>query len=144
VIGDASGDGRRAIHGGQNADVVARRDFAVVRSAPPDDALEGRPRLDELRRLCIDAECVVAIERTHRQVVQMHVLARCNRSTREADDLVVAAYRRTGSNRTGRDLVTGRNEPRDGDVLVEQFRTADQLLAGDDDVVRRMQANRQR
>ena len=38
VVGDAARDGRRAVHRRQDADVVARRDAAVV----ADDALERR------------------------------------------------------------------------------------------------------
>ena len=74
----------------------------------------------------------------------MDVLARTDRATREADDLVVPPHRIADGDRARGDLVSRRHETHDGDVLVEQFRAADELLAGDDDVVCRMQPDRQR
>src|SRR5206468_10386300 len=70
-------------------------------------------------------------------------IARCNRAAREADDLVVALDRRTFGNRACRDLVPGRHEARDRDVLVHQRRPADELASCDDDVVVGMEANRE-
>jgi hypothetical protein len=70
VIGDAAHDGRRAIDRRQKADVVARRDAAVG----ADDAVNvagGSTKRVGSRR----AERVVALERAHRQVVQMNMLA---------------------------------------------------------------------
>ena len=84
-------------------------------------------RLDIRRGLRIHANRVVAIEVAHRKIVQMHVLARRDRPAREADDLVVASHGLTDVDRPRRDLVAGRNQARDGDVLVEQLRAADQL-----------------
>jgi hypothetical protein len=40
--------------------------------------------------------------------------------------------------------VSRRHQARDDDVLVEQLGSSDQLLARDDDVVGRMQSNRER
>ena len=65
----------------------------------------------------------------------MHVLARGDVAAREADDLVVALDRRAGADRVRRELVSDGDESRDSDVLVGDPRAADQLHAGDDDVV---------
>ena len=135
MIGDAADNGGGAVDGRQDADVVARRNPAVL----PDDAHEGRGRRDVLRRLHVGAECVVAVETPHFQVVQVHVLARRDVAAREADDLVVALDRRAGANRACRELVPHGDEARDGDVLFGDPRPANQLGAGDDDVVGRMQ-----
>ncbi len=140
VIGDSARDGRRAVDRRQDADVVARRDAAVG----TDDAHESRRRIDVLRGFRIDAERVIAIERTHLQVVEMDVLAGGNVATREADDLVVAAHRLALADRVRGDLVAGRDESADRDLLVEQLGAAHELRAGDDDVVGGMQPDRQR
>ncbi len=71
----------------------------------------------------------------------MHVLAGRDVAAGEADDLVVAPHRFAFPDRARRDLVRGRDEPDDGDLFVEQRRAADQLRAGDDDVVVGMKAN---
>ena len=62
----------------------------------------------------------------------------------EADDLVVALDRRARRDRARRDLVPGGDEPADRHVLVGDPRAADQLRAGDDDVVVGMKANGER
>ena len=73
----------------------------------------------------------------------MDVLARRNGAACEADDLVVATHGLADGDRARRDLVARRHEADDGDVLVEQFGAADELLAGDDDVVGGVQPDRQ-
>ena len=131
IVGDAARDRRRAIDRRQDADVVARRDATVI----ADDALERRRRLHVLRGLGVGAERVVAVERAHREVVQVDVLAGRDVPACEADDLVVALDRLALRDRARRDLVAGRHEPRDGDFLVDERAAADQLASRDDDVV---------
>ena len=58
VVGDRARDRRRAVHRGQDADVVARRDAAVG----ADDAVERRRRGDVLGRLRAARRRVVARE----------------------------------------------------------------------------------
>jgi hypothetical protein len=70
VLRDVLRDGRRAIHGGEDADVVARRHAAVGTN----DALEGRGRRSRHRRLVRLAEGVVAGEVPHLEVVGVDVL----------------------------------------------------------------------
>ena len=91
--------------------IVARRHLAGIRTIPANDAHELCRRIDVRRRLGVDAERVVAIERAHREVVQMDVLARRDVAAREADDLVVAPHRLTLPRAPRRHLVAGRHEP---------------------------------
>ena len=139
-VGDAVRDGGRAVHGRKDADIVARR-HAPIRA---DYAHEARRRIDKLRGLRFCAERIVARELAHRQVMQMHVLARRDRALGKADDLVIALDGRAGRNRMRRDLVAGRHEARDLDALVEERRARDKLLASDHHVIVLMEANGQR
>ena len=88
-VGDHARDMRAAVHRGEDADVVARRDPAV-RAA---DALEGRGQIEIRHRLDVDAIGIVLGEIAHAAVMGVHVLARRNRRGGEADDLAVAADR---------------------------------------------------
>ena len=105
VIGDGARHGGRAVHAGEDADVVAGGDAAVGAH----DALEGcrlRRRLRSgARRRAIG---VVARELGHRQVVRVHVLAGLDVARGDADDLVVAAHRLAGGDRAHRHLVARR------------------------------------
>ena len=139
-VGDAVRYGRGAIDRRQNADIVARRHAPVGTN----DALKRCRRIDVARRPGIGAEGVIARELAHRQIVQMHMLARRDRAFGEANDLVVALDWRAGSKRARCDFVPGWNQPRHLDVLVEQHRPRDELLSRDDHVVVGMQANGQR
>jgi hypothetical protein len=140
VTGNPARDRRRAIHRRQDSDVVARRDPAVR----PDNAHERRGLRDELRRLRVGAERIVALEAAHREVVQMHVLAGGDVAAREADDLVVALDRGARAYRMRRDLVPDGDEAADREILFADPRAADQLRAGDDDVVVGMKSNGER
>ena len=97
-----------------------------------------------MRGLRFCAEGIVARELAHRQVMKVHVLARRDRALGKADDLVIALDRRAGGDRMRRDLVAGRHEARDLDVLVEERRARDELLTSDHHIVVRMKANGQR
>src|SRR5215472_12830050 len=92
-VGDAMCNGRRAIDGGQDADVVPSGN-ATVRTHDP---IEGRLRLGIARGLRVDSIGVVARELTHGEVVQVNVLARSDCTFGKADDLVVALHRFAGA-----------------------------------------------
>ncbi len=134
MIGDGAGGSRRAVHAGQDADVVAGGHPAI-------GPLDAHERGFAPRRIGLDvgAEGVVALEIAHRQVVRVHVLAGRDRPAGEADDLVVAAHRLAGGDRPGGDLVPGRDQALDDHVLGGG--AADELGAGDQDVVLGMQAD---
>ena len=140
VIRDRAHHGRRTIDRGQNSDVVAGRDPAIG----ADYSHERRGLGCVVRGLDLGAERVIAGELAHRQIVQMHLLARPDGPGRKADDLVVALDRLALGDRARGDLVARRDEPDDGDVFIAQQGAADQLLAGDDDVVLRVQADGER
>ena len=144
VAGDAARHRGGAVHRGQDADVVARGDAAAIGAVLAHDALEGGGGRDVVRGLGIGAEGVVALELAHREIVEMHVLAGRDVAAGEADDLVVAAHRRAGLDRARGDLVAGRDEPGDGDVLVEQSCAAHELGARDHDIVGGMEADDER
>ena len=144
LVGDRARDRRRAVDRRQHTEVIARRDLPRVVPVAPDDPLERRRTVDVLRRPRVRAERVVAVERAHREIVQVHVLAGRDVARREPDDLVVALHRLAPADRARRDLVRRGHEPRDSDVLVDQAGAADQLRAGDDDVVVGMEADRER
>jgi hypothetical protein len=129
---------RRAVHAGEDADVVARGDAAVG----PADAEEAGLALGRLGP-GVRAEGVVARERAalgaHAQVVRVHVLARRDRLGGEADDLVVAAHRLAHGNGAGGDLVAGWDQAAHRNVL--DGGAADQLGARDQHVVVRMESD---
>ena len=136
IVGDDVGDMRRAVHAGQDADVVARRHPPVG----PHDALEGRRRIEIGGRPHVLAIGVVLGEIAHAAVVHMHVLARRDRGEGEADDLAVAADRLAGRVRAHRDLVPGRDAHRGRDTLGHR-RAGQQGGAGDHHAVVGMQAD---
>ena len=72
------------------------------------------------------------------------MLAGADVARREADDLVVALDGLAGADRARRDLVTRRNQPGDGDVLLGEQRAAHELRAGDHDVIVGVKADGQR
>ena len=88
-------------------------------------------------------ERIVAVERAHREVVQVDVLARRDVAARETDDLVVALDGLPLRDLVRGDLVARRNEADDRHLLVDERGAADQLASRDDDVVIRMEANRE-
>ena len=101
-------DGRRAVHGGQHADVVACS-HAAVRAH---DAHERGGFGPGVRgpRVRAGHPRGVTVEAAHRQVVYVHVRAAADRLRSEADDLAVAADRLASRNVTHGHLVTGRNQ----------------------------------
>ncbi len=138
VVGDRAGGRGRAVHAGQDADVVARGDTAVGAL----DAHEGGFAPGGLG-LHVGAEGVVAREVApavaHAEVVRVHVLAGRDRLAGEADDLVVAAHRLAGGDGARGDLVARGDQPPDGDVL--DLGAAHELGARDQDVVLRMESD---
>ncbi len=104
-VGDHAGHMGAAIHRGEDADIVARRDAAVA--AP--EAHESRRQIEIRRRLDVHAIGVVAVEIAHAAILGVDVLARRNRLRREADDLAVAADLFAGRDGADGDLVAGGN-----------------------------------
>ena len=140
VVGDRACDGRRAVHRGQHADVIARGDAAVGAH----DAVEGRGCVDIVGRMQPLANRVVERDMAELEVVAVHMLARRDVLLGAADNLVVATYRCTGGNRVHSHLVAGRNEPAHRHALARQHGARQQLPARDDDIVGRMNANDRR
>ncbi len=135
-VGDDAGDMGAAIHRGEDADIVARRD-AAVRAA---DALEGRGQIEVRRRLDVDAIGIVLGEIAHAAVLRVHVLARRDRHRRKADDLAIAPDRLAHGDRLDRDLVAGGNALDRGDA-VGHHRARRQARARDQHAVVGMQAD---
>ena len=136
MIGDGARHRGRAVHGGEDADVVARGDAAVLAH----DALEARRPGGRGRRLRLGAVGMVAREVTHRQVVRVHMLPRADRLAREADDLPVAAHGGTRLDRALGHLVARRNQAGDGNAFARDVRPRDQLVERDHDIVIGVQA----
>ena len=135
-IRNHAGDMRAAIHRGEDADIIARRD-ATVGTA---DAVKGRRQIEIRHRLYVDAERIVFCEVTHAAVLGVDVLARRNRRGGKADDLAVAPDRLADGDRPDRDLVPGRNALDGGDA-VGHHHARRQARARDQHAVIRMQAD---
>src|SRR5690606_11352634 len=140
-LGDVVADGGRAVHGREHADEVARARL----TARAQEAVEARAfALGHVRgRADVGAECVVAIEVAHLDVVHVHVLAGRDVRAREADDLVVFDHRLAGPDRAGRVLVPGGNARRAGDVLAGERGVRQEVDARGHDIVVRVQAHGQ-
>src|SRR5581483_1410881 len=84
-LGHEAGDGGRAIHAGEDADVVARAGLAVAAAV----ALKSGARLRRQERLLarVPGEGIVALELGERAVVRVHVRAGSDGLAGEADDL---------------------------------------------------------
>jgi hypothetical protein len=89
--------------------------------------------------LDVGPERVIALEAAHGEIVRVHVLARGDRLAGEPDDLVVAPHRLAGGDGAHRDLVAGRDQAADRDVL--DGGAADQLRACDQHVVIGMESD---
>jgi hypothetical protein len=136
---DHAAGGRRAVHRGDDADVVARGGAAVGAAI----ALEGGGRGDVLGRVRIGAEGIVALEIAHDAIVRMDVRARVQVIGGKADDLVVLAQRLALLDRPGEDLVARRHTRRRGDVGLDR-RAGKDVHARHDDVVGGMQPDGER
>ena len=139
-VGDDAGDGRRAVHAGEHADVVAGADLAVLAAI----ALEGAALGDRqhVLRPGVLGEVVVAGEFGDAAIVGVDVLARLDRQRGEADDLAELPDRLADGDRRRRHLVAlgharERGHPLGGGAGQDR-------LDGDHQVVRRMQAQNAR
>jgi len=131
--------------------VVRRRHRQLrARAALDEREIDGRaaivPRAlcrigDEVRRVIILAERVIALEAGHAEVVYVYVLTRANRAGGKADDLVVAAHGRTLSDVARGELVTGGNGDRDAHVLLDDLGAGWKLDTRDHHVVCGVQPN---
>ena len=141
-LGDELRHRGRAVHGRQDADVVARADLAVAAH----EAAERAPlRLGYHRdRPHVLPDGVVAGELAHAAIVHMDVLARCDVLGREADDLVELADRLAERDRPRRHLVPGGNALGDGQPFPVERRAGQDVDPGDHDIVVRVQADGER
>ena len=130
---------RAAVHGGQDADVVARR-HAPVRAA---DALERRRWIDIVGRLRILAEGIILGEIAHPKIMDVDMLPRLDRLGGEADDLVVAPHRLAHAMRSHGHLVPG-GDATGGDKAVRDRRAWQQARTRDEDAVVGMKTNDRR
>jgi len=96
---------------------------------------------NEVRRLGVDPECVVAGKIAHREVVGVDMVARRDRRRREADDLIVFAHRRPRLDGFRRDLVPRRDVTARRDALAGDLGAGQDVRAGDDDVVGGIEAD---
>ena len=138
-LGDVVRHRRRAVHRGEDADVVARAHAAIGAVV----AHEGRRRVRELRGPGEGAVRVVAREVAHDAVVRVHVVAGLDRAAREADDLPVAMHGLAVADRLRRDLVADGDAHLRRDALVGQPGAGQQVGARDDDVVGGVEADRE-
>ena len=141
LLRDVAAGGGRAVHGGDDAEIVARGDAPVLAH----DALEGgsigRGHVVGLPR--VGAEGVVALEAAHLHVVRVHMRARRDVGHGEADDLAVAAQRLALAHCSNAELVARRNEARRGDAELGQCRARQQVDSRDGDVVGWVQSDGQ-
>ena len=136
LLGDEAGDGGRAVHAGQDADIVARAGLAVGAAK----TLEGRLFLDRQDVLGTRGlgDLVVALEsavlRPHVAIVLVHPVAGGDRLAGEADDLAELPDRLARGDRLDGDLVA------EGDALMRRDAFGDRgawlgSLGRDDDIV---------
>ncbi len=135
-IGDQARDMRAAIHGSEDADIVAGRHPPVGTA----DAVEGRGQIEIRHRLDVDAIGVVLGEIAHAAILGVDVLAGRNRRRGETDDLAVAMDRLADRDRPGRDLVARRN-PFDRGDAVRHHHARRQARPRDQDGIVGMQAD---
>src|SRR6185437_11965273 len=84
-VGDKARDMGAAIHGGEDADIVAGGDPAI-RAA---DAVERRRQIEVRHWLDVDAIGVILVEIAHAAVLRMHMLAGRDGPGGKADDLAI-------------------------------------------------------
>src|SRR6266446_732494 len=126
---------RRAVHAGDDRDVVPRPDAAVL----PLEPVEGAHRLAwvVLDGVHVGAELVLALELADAEVVRMDVVARLDVLRGKADDLAVAAQGGARQHPSPRDLVAGLDvlAHLDARAAIFQNRARGELLLRDRDVV---------
>ena len=119
-LGDEARRRGRAVHAGQDADIVARADAAVRPAIALERRLLGdRQDVDGLGRL---AEPVVAVEIVHLDIVLVHPGARRDPLLRKADDLPELDDRRARVDRGDRHLVPEGYALGSGDAVAGLFR----------------------
>jgi hypothetical protein len=136
-LGDEAGDGARAVHGGENAEIVAGADRAVSPVIAHEVALfrrrGKRPDLGrEFLRLGMTA---------HAEIVHVNVFSRRNRAGRDADGLPVAEHLLAFGNRAHRNLVSARHRFGERDVEPGHVCATGQILEGNDHVVGCIETN---
>ena len=139
-LGHEAGDGGRAVHAGQHADVVARAGLAVGAAV----ALEGGAGLGRQQRLVLAVlgEGVVALELGERAVVGVDVGAGRDVLGGEADDLAELEDRLALGDLCRGHLVAAHDAGRGGDALHGDVRH--HRVDGDDDVVLGVEPQRAR
>ncbi len=138
VVGNCARGGGRAVHTGQDADVVARGHAAVG----PLDTHEHRFTQRGLR-LDVSTKRIVALEGAplcaDPDVVGVHMLAGSNVAECKADDLVVAAHRLALRDRAHRELVAWRHKTAHRHAF--DLRAANELATRNHDIIKRVQAD---
>ncbi|MNO95576.1 hypothetical protein D3C76_872210 [compost metagenome] len=135
MVGHGPGHGRRAVHRGEDADVVAGGDPAIGAH----DALELR--LAAGLAAGVDTEGVVTGEIAHLHVVHMHVFTGVDGLRGKADDLPVTAQGLALLHTFGSKLVARGDRLAHGNRLGVQAQALRQGLAGDEHVVQRVEAD---
>jgi hypothetical protein len=136
-LGNEAGDGARAVHGGENAEIVAGADRAVSPVIAHEVTLFRRRG----KRQDLGREFLRLGVATHTQIMDMNVLARRNHAGGNADGLTVAEHLLTFGNRAYRNLVSARH--RFGERYIEpgHHRAAGQVLEGNDHIVGCIETN---
>ena len=138
MVGNGTGHSRRAVHAGENADVVTRGHAAVRAHITHELGVASRCLgFDVGAKRVVPRK--VAFVGAHVKVVGVHMLARSDVFSGKADDLVVAAHGVTGRDGAGGDFVARRDQTAHSDGLYRGAR--EQLLAADDHVIGGMEAN---
>jgi hypothetical protein len=108
-LGHEAGDGSRAVHAGEDADVVAGAGLAVAAA----EAFEGGPRLGRQQGLLarVLGKRIVALELGERAVVRMHMRAGRDVLGGEADDLPELEHGLPLGDRFRRHLVAAHDAP---------------------------------
>ncbi|MNL21338.1 hypothetical protein D3C87_1426250 [compost metagenome] len=136
MVGYGAGDSGRAIHRGQDADVVSGS-HATVRAYDPH---EHRLAVQRLVGFHIEAERIITGKIAHGQVVHMHVVTSLDNLGGKTDDLPIATKGLACINATYGDLVTGGYWLAYGHAFLFKDFTRYQRPTGDQYIVQRIEA----
>ncbi len=135
MVGHGARHRGRTVDRGQDADVIARRHASVGTAQAHEHVPPGIDRTVPFP----PAELVFAMQVDHVQVMDVDVLSGLYVATGHADGLAVPVDGAAGGDRPGSQLVAGRHQPPDLDVLDPV--AGHELLGGDQDIVRLVQAD---
>ena len=99
----------RAVYAGNDGKIIARRDAAIgAHNSLKRGAL---PLGDKIGGLCVGAEIIIALKLGKNEIMFMHMFARCDIASGEADNLAIFPHLQVlilGDDRSG-DFVAERN-----------------------------------